>query len=157
MTQITRLSLVALALGAGAAARAAALEPTVNPCALVTRDEARTAVGGAVAEGKLTTAPPGQIFEVSACSYRGGGISELKVTVYQFPPAQKQGIEVYRARCKQKEAAPGLGDVACWYNARHDELQVLKDMTLVVFKLDRSGSTSEPLIAVAKQALERLR
>jgi hypothetical protein len=35
---------------------------------------------------------------------------------------------MYSAMCakKTKEGLTGLGDVTCWYNAKHQQLQVLK-------------------------------
>ena len=147
-----------LTIAALAAAPAAAPRDTPQTaCALVTRDEAAAAVGARVSDGELTAVPPAGGMEVSACLFRGGGMDELKVTVYRFAAAAKQSLDVYRARCGAKEAAAGLGDVACWYSARHHELQVLKGTTLVVFQLDRGGSTTEPLLAVAKLAVPRLR
>jgi hypothetical protein len=157
MKRTVRIVALGILLTASAASSAAARDTAVNACSLVSRDEASAAVGTRVEEGKLTTVPPGGGMDVSTCSFSAGSFSELKVSVYRFSPAAKQGLEVYRARCRQKEAATGLGDVACWYNGLHNELQVLKGTTLVVFKLDRQGSTSEPLMAVARHGLERLR
>lgn len=139
---------VALPAAAGDAATA---------CTVLTRDEATAAVGSAVGEGKLTAggsmAAAG--IDVSGCRYAAGS-KELSVSLWRFSPSAQQTLEVYRGLCKQKEQAAGLGDVACWYNAKHAELQVLKGSTLLIFQLSRSGA-SEALITVAKQALGRLK
>jgi hypothetical protein len=122
----------------------------------VTRDEASAAVGSPVAEGKLTSggsmAAAG--IDVSGCSY-AGGTNELEVSLWRFSPSAKQSLEVYRGLCKQKEQAAGLGDLACWYNAKHNELQVLTGSTLLILQL--RGKSSEALTTVAKHALARLK
>ena len=51
--------------------------------------------------------------------------------------------------------AAGLGDLACWYNASHNELQVLKGSALVIVQL--RGRSPDALTTVAKQALGRLK
>ena len=154
MTTTTRLFVLTLLLTAPAA-RAAAADS--NACALVTRAEATAAVGGAVGEGKLTTVPPANGIEVSGCTFASASRNELKVSLWRFSPSAKQSLDIYRGLCRKKEQAPGLGDMACWYNERHRELQVLRGTSLLIFELDRSGSATEPLLAVAKQAVARVK
>jgi hypothetical protein len=135
---------------------AAAPDVQSNACSLLTRDEASAAVGSAVGEGKLTAggsmAAAG--IDVSGCTYTGGS-RDLSVSLWRFSPAAQQSLEVYRGLCKKKEQAPGLGDLACWYNASHNELQVLKGSTLLIFEL--RGRSPDALTTVAKQALARLK
>lgn len=145
--------IVAAALPATAAA---APDDGVNACGLLTRAEAAAAVGAAVGEGKLTAGGRmgGSGIDVSGCSYAGGS-NELQVSLWRFAPSAQQSLEIYRGLCKQKEQAAGLGDLACWYNAKHNELQVLKGSTLLIFEL--RGRSAEALTTAAKQALARLR
>jgi len=56
----------------------------------------------------------------------------------------------------KKERLPGLGDIACWYNAEHGELQVLKGATILTVEITRNGDATEALTTVAKKALVRL-
>jgi hypothetical protein len=128
-----------------------------NACTLLTRDEATAAVGAAVGEGKLTAGGrmSGSGIDVSGCTYAAGS-KELSVSLWRFSPAAAQSLEVYRGLCKKKEQATGLGDLACWYNANHNELQVLKGSTLLIFELRRSGAATA-LVTAAKQALARLK
>jgi hypothetical protein len=93
---------------------------------------------------------------VSGCSYAGSSMKELNVSLWRFSPAASQSLEVYRGLCKKKEPAAGLGDLACWYNAAHEELQVLKGSTLLIFQLRRKGA-ADALTTAAKQALGRLK
>jgi hypothetical protein len=134
----------------------AAPDGTANACALLTRDEATAAVGAAVGEGKLTAGGrmSGSGIDVSGCTYSAGS-RELQVNLWRFSPAAAQSLEVYRGLCKKKEQAAGLGDLACWYNASHNELQVLKGSTLLIFEL--RGRSPDALTTVAKQALARLK
>ena len=60
------------------------------------------------------------------------------------------------------EASPlvkvgGLGDVACWYNDKHAELHVIKGSAFVSIELRRSGNPTEPIKAVMKKALAKLK
>ena len=152
-----RLQLVigALVLAVGVPAVAAAA-PDSNVCALLTRDEAAAAVGGSVAEGKpLAGQSAGSGIGVANCTYAGSG-KELRVNLWTFSPSASQSLEVYRGLCKQKEQAAGIGDLACWYNAKHNELQVLKGSKLLVLELS-SGRGGDALLAAAKQAVGRLK
>jgi hypothetical protein len=77
------------------------------------------------------------------------------VNLWRFSPSAKQSLEVYRGLCQQKEQAADLGDIACWYNKDHHELQVLKGSTLLIIEL--RGRSPGALTTVAKQALGRVR
>ena len=156
MTLRLRLVIGSFAAVATALPLAAAADGAVNACSVVTRDEAATAVGSPVGDGKLTAgqgmAAAG--IEVSGCTYTGGS-KDLSVSVWRFSPSAQQSLAVYRGLCQKKEQAPGLGDLACWYNASHNELQVLKGSTLLIIEL--RGRSSEALTTVAKQALSRVK
>jgi hypothetical protein len=155
MTQRLRIAFGVLILLAIALPATAAPDGAANACTLLTRDEASAAAGSAVSEGKLTAggsmAKAG--IDVSGCSYAGS--KDLSVSLWRFSPSAQQSLEVYRGLCKQKEQAPGLGDLACWYNASHNELQVLKGSTLLIFQL--RGRSPAALTTAAKQALGRLK
>jgi hypothetical protein len=156
MTLRLRIAIGAFMALAVALPAAAAPDGAVNACGLLTRDEATAAVGSPAGEGKLTA---GQSMskagiEVSGCNYTGGS-KDLSVSLWRFGPSAQQSLEIYRGLCKKKEQAPGLGDQACWYNASHNELQVLKGSSLIIVQL--RGRTAEALTTVAKQALGRLK
>lgn len=138
------------------AVAAAAPDGAVNACTLLTRDEATAAVGSAVGEGKLTAGGrmAGSGIDVSGCTYAAGS-KELQVNLWRFAPSAQQSLEVYRGLCRKKEQAAGLGDLACWYNASHNELQVLKGSTLLILEL--RGRSADALTTAARQALGRLR
>ena len=66
---------------------------------------------------------------------------------------------VYKALCakKTKDGLTGLGDTACWYNEKHDELHVLKGGTFYSIEVRRSGDPTEPMKALARKVYERLK
>jgi hypothetical protein len=136
---------------------AAAPDPS-DACSLLTRDDASAAVGAPVGEGKLTAGKSmaGQGIEVTGCTYTSASGTDLSVSQWRFSPSAKQSLAVYVGLCKKKEQAAGLGDVACWYNERHQELQVLKGTTLMIFELRRRDA-SAALTTAARQALARLK
>jgi hypothetical protein len=157
MTPRLRIAIGALVFAVATPAAAAATpDGTVNACALLTRDEATAAVGSAVGEGKLTAGGSMSAagIDVTGCTYTSGS-KDLSVSLWRFSPAAKQSLEVYRGLCKKKEQVAGLGDMACWYNASHNELQVLKGSALVIVQL--RGRSPDALTTVAKQALAKLK
>jgi hypothetical protein len=156
MTPTARTTLAGFLLIAGLAANAEAQGAAPNACGLVTREEASAAVGAAVAEGKLTAggSMAGAGIDVSGCTYAAGS-KDLQVNLWRFSPSAQQSLEIYRGLCKKKEQAAGLGDLACWYNASHNELQVLKGSALLIIEL--RGRSPEALTTVARQALAKLK
>jgi hypothetical protein len=140
--------------GAQSASKSAA---DVDPCALVTKQEAAAAVGEAVADGKSTI-----VDTKSSPAMQGGGscvfdspstAHYLKVNMYRYTP---QIAAAYRSRCAKKETVPGISDVACWYDSKHTELQLIKGVTSLALQLSRRGDPAEALKTVAKAAASRL-
>ena len=131
---------------AGAANAAAS-----DPCSLLTKEDAAAALGEAVTGPKSMSFP-----EVSGCGYTGSGSHEIQLTVRPLKPAE---AAIYRGLCaeKGKEGLSGLGDVACWYDKRHEELQVLKGTTFVSIELRKSGDPTEAIKAAMKKVFDRLK
>jgi hypothetical protein len=129
-----------------------------DPCALMTKQEAAAAVGEAVGEPKLIAPGRGAMpgVDVTACEYESATKHSVQVSVWRFSESAGQFRQFYQAAIAKKERAPGLGDIASWYNAEHRELQVLKGPTLLIFQIHRSGNATEALTTVAKKALTRL-
>jgi len=149
----------ATALPRHAQARSSATAPpALDACTLLTTQEATAAVGASV-ERKWSGAlpPPMPGIDASGCNYDSPTTTgEIKLNVWRFAPAAGQVREAYRKRCAQKEGVPGLGDVSCWYNSKHAELQVIKGPMLLIIRLSRSGDLAEPIKIDAKNALARL-
>lgn len=127
-------------------------------CTLITKDDAAAALGEAAAGPKSTSgrsaAAPGTT--ASSCEYEGSGIHRVRVNLMHFTPDM---ATMYRAMCAQKsqEGLSGLGDIACWYNDKHEELQVLKGTTFLSIELRRSGNPTVAIRDAAKKALSRLK
>jgi hypothetical protein len=74
-------------------------------------------------------------------------------------PLTNANAAMYKAMCAQKgkQGLTGLGDVTCWYNDQHGELQVLKGMTFFSIELRKSGDPTEAIKGVARKVYDRLK
>jgi hypothetical protein len=151
------LGLVAVPAICGAQTASKAATTVPDPCSLVTKQEAAMAVGEPVGDGKSTI-----VDTKGNQGLQGGGsyafeapstTHYLKVNLYRYPPAI---AAAFKNRCAQKETVPGVGDVACWYNANHQELQLLKGTTSLSIQISRRGDAAEALKTVARAAASRL-
>ena len=82
--------------------------------------------------------------------------SRVQLNVMPFDAAT---AAMYKAMCikKTREGLNGLGDVACWYNDKHRELQVLKGLTMFSIDLSKSGDSTEAIKGVARKVYERVK
>jgi hypothetical protein len=132
---------------------------SVNPCALMTKQDAAAALGEAVGEPKTVDPGPSAMPGVTVinCEYVSAARNSIHLTVWRpFGDSAAMFLQIYKSECMKKEQVPGLGDVACWNSAEHRELQVLKGTTILTFEIHRNGNATEVLKAVAKSALARL-
>ena len=144
---------VVLAAGLVASAQTPSTAPAASAaCSLLTKEDAAAALGEAVKGPQSTSLPEG----ISACEYTGSGINKVHLNVI---PLSAASAGVYKAMCakKSKEGLTGLGDVTCWYNDKHGELQVLKGLTFFSIELRKSGDPTEAIKGVAKKVYERLK
>lgn len=152
-------AILQIACVSGALAATGAAEPAPGksqaaaagaPCSLLTKDDAAEALGEAVSSPDSTVRPG-----ASHCEYSGSGIHSVGLTLMRLPPDQ---AAVYRGLCAQKgkEGLTALGDVACWYDEKHQELQVLKGTQFFSIKLRRSGDPTEAIKRAAKRVFDRL-
>ena len=127
-----------------------------DACSLVSPQDAAAALGENVGAPKpMPSHPMGQGATASACVYKGSGFHEMSVQVIRMPTDM---AAVYKSLCQQKgkDGLSDLGDVACWYNDKHEELQVLKGLTFFSIVLKRSGNPTEPIKAAAKRVFNQL-
>src|ERR1051325_3255192 len=114
-------------------------QPANEGCALITRQQAATALGEAVLEGKAVASgqqqlAPGLNVTASTCRFDSAATGRsLTLIVYRG-----SGVATARARqiveqaiCARKEALTGVGDLACWYDSHHNEVQFLKGVVFV--------------------------
>jgi len=120
-------------------------------CSLLTKEAAAAALGEAV------QGPEGRSMETtSSCEYTGSGLHKVHLNVMHFPATQ---AVMYKAMCAQKghEGLNGLGETSCWYNAKHEELQVLKGTTFFSIEMRRNGDPTEAIKGVAKSVFDRMK
>jgi len=144
---------VVLAAGIVVSAQAPSKDPAKSQaCSLMTKEDAAAALGEAVNGPTASSMPGGP----STCSYTGSGIHEVTLNVI---PLTNQNAATYKAMCAQKtrDGLTGLGDVTCWYNDKHAELQVLKGLNFLSIELRKGGDPTEAIKGVARKAYERLK
>lgn len=122
-------------------------------CAALTKDEAAAALGEAVSGPKANSMPA---TKVSNCEYEGSGIHRVNLVVRSFDASTAAAYKSICAR-KGREGLTGLGDTACWYDGKHEELQVLKGLTFFSIQLRRSGDPTEANKTLAKKIYDRLK
>ena len=122
-------------------------------CSLLTKEASAAALGEAVTGPKAASGR--SLGGASSCEYTGSGIHKVHLNVMHMPADQ---AAVYKGLCaqKKKDGLTGLGDVTCWYNDKHEELQVLKGTTFFSIEMRRSGDPTEAIKAVAKTVYDRI-
>ena len=138
-------------------ATAARLPAPGDACSLLTKEDAAAALGEA-ATGPKATGPMSDAtgVTVSGCGYEGSGIHSLQLNLTLVPASS---LPMYKGMCAQQknDGLAGLGDVACWYKDTHAELHVIKGSAFVSIELRRSGDPTEPIKALMKKALAKLK
>lgn len=135
--------------------KAATAAPS-EACSLLTKEDAAAALGVAVNGPESTSGlSMGPGTTVSSCEYSGSGLQKVHLNLMHLSP---EVAAMYRAMCAEKDhkGLAGLGDIACWYSDRHEELQVLKGTTLISIELHRNGDPTEAIKGVMKRAVGRL-
>ena len=163
MPRFTRWSCVAVlttliaSWSVHAAQTKAAGQATGGACLLITKEEVAAVLAVAVTGPKETNvadaAGPGS--SVSSCGYEGSGLQSFTLSVWRLSPSV---APMHRAMCAKaaKDGLDGLGDLACWYNDKHQELHAYKGTTFVSIQLRKTGDTTEAIKGVMKKVLGRL-
>lgn len=122
-------------------------------CSLLTKEDAAAALGEAISKGPDATSLPGG---PSTCDFEGSGIHHIQLSLI---PMKADEAAMYTAMCaqKKKDGLTGLGAVTCWYNDKHEELQVLKGTMFMTIEMRRSGDPTEAIKAAAQKAYARLK
>jgi hypothetical protein len=128
-----------------------------DACSLLTKEDAAAALGEAAA-GPKATGPmsDGAGSTVSGCEYTGSGIHSIQLNLTRLPASS---VPMYKGMCAEQghDGLAGMGDVACWYNDEHAELHVIKGNAFLSIELRRGGNPTEPIKAVMKKALAKLK
>jgi len=153
MTTIATL----ITLSSGFLLAAARAPAPGDACSLLTKEDAAAALGE-TATGPKSIGPmkDGAGSTVSGCEYTGSGIHSIHLNLTRLPASS---VAMYKMMCAKasNDGLAGLGDLACWYNDEHAELHVIKGAAFLSVELRRSGNPTEPIIAVMKKALAKLK
>lgn len=144
-----------LATATAASAQAPSRDPAASAaCSYLTKADAAAALGEAVTGGPKANAMPAQ--KVSSCEYSGSGIHRVNLNVMGLDAST---AAMYKAMCAQKgkQGLTDLGDTTCWYNDKHEELQILKGMTFYSIELRRSGDPTDAIKTLAKRVYDRVK
>lgn len=151
-----RLAVCFVAMTLATTSAGSAQGPSKDPaasaaCSVLTKEDAVAALGEAVTGPTAASVPASK---ASSCEYTGSAIHRLNVNVRVFDAAT---AAAYKAICakKGKEGLTGLGDTACWYNDKHEELQVMKGSTLFLIQLRRNGDPTDAIKTLARKIYER--
>ncbi len=145
-------TLIAAAATGGVAAAPAA----GDACSLLTKDAAATALGEAVSGPKSKSGlPMGPGATASFCEYTGSGFHKVHLNLIEM---SRDMATMYKSMCAQKgkEGLAGLGDMACWYNEKHEELQAIKGVKFISIQMTSRGNPTDAIKAVMKKALDLL-
>ena len=129
-----------------------------DACSLLSKEDAAAALGegvtGPKAIGPMTD---GSGATVSGCEYTGSGYHRVQLNVTR-PPASALPVDKgIICRKKSNDGLAGMGDLACWYNDKHEELHAIKGGAFLSAQLQRSGNPTESIIAVMRKALAKLK
>ena len=128
-----------------------------DACSALTKEDATAALGEAAHGPKaLSGLPAGPGATVSSCGYTGSGYHRIQLNITRLPASS---VPIYKAMCGEKKnlVVSGLGETACWYDDKHEELHAFKGTAFLSMELNRSGNPTEAIKAVMKKALDRVR
>ena len=128
-----------------------------DACSLLSKEDAAAGLGEA-ATGPKATGPmtDGTGATVSGCEYTGSGINRIRLNLWRLSAS---ALPMYKGMCAEQknDGLAGMGDVACWYKDKHEELHVIQGAAFVSIELRRGGDPTEPIKAVMKKALAKLK
>jgi hypothetical protein len=160
----TRAVLVAAMAIIGAGAQANRLMAQTTPpsasssdaCGLLTQQDAAAALGEAATLSNVTPNVGDAGVTASACEYAGSGYHKINLSLRRIPAAQ---VAMYRGICagQKQDGLAGMGDVACWYQDKHEELHVIKGSAFITIELNRNGDPTVAIKGAMTKALGRLR
>lgn len=147
-----------ITLSSGLLVGAARAQAPGEACSVLTKEDAAAALGEAAKGPKaLGPLPAGPGATVSSCEYTGSGIHSVQVNLTRLPASSLVTYTGIICRKKSNAGLAGLGDLACWYNDKHEELHVIKGLVFLSVQLRRGGSPTEAIIGVMKKALAKLK
>jgi hypothetical protein len=137
-----------------------------DACGLLNKQDVATALGEAVGDGQGTTVgnqtlTPGVTASISACDFDAtNSARSVSVDLWKISGASGGQLKqlLQQLICAQKEAVSGLGDVACWYDSDHREIQILKGSSFIDLTFSEIGAADRTTVikALAGKAIAKL-
>jgi hypothetical protein len=128
-----------------------------DACSVLAKEDAAAALGEAAAGPKaIGPMSDGTGATVSGCEYTGSGIHKVQLNLTRLAASS---VPMFKQICAKAstDGLAGMGDVACWYNDKHAELHVIKGSVFLSIELHRSGDPTEPIKALMKKAVAKLK
>ena len=147
------VAVIVVALAVASSAQAPSKDPAASKaCSLLTKEDAAAALGEPATFANAASRPDGP----SSCEYSGSGLHKVSLSLIPMTAAT---AGVYKGLCaqKNKDGLTGLGDTTCWYNDKHEELQVLKGLTFFTIEMRKSGDPTEAIKGVARKVYDRMK
>jgi hypothetical protein len=134
-----------------------------DACALVTQSEAEAALGDSLQTPYVTYTGTANVglsnaqATVSTCAYvSDSSIASLNVNYWSSPGNAAAVKAMVEGACTGKEMIDGLGDVACWYDSQHVEIQLATGATFLDIFATMDGDSSDALLDLSGKAVGRL-
>lgn len=134
-----------------------------DACALVTQSEAEAALGDSLQTPYVTYTGTANVglsnaqATVSTCAYvSNSSIASLNVNYWSSPGNAAAVKAMVEGACTGKEMIDGLGDVACWYDSQHVEIQLATGATFLDIFATMNGDSSDALLNLSGKAVGRL-
>ena len=134
---------------------AAAANAGGEACSALKKEDVTAALGGTVsgpkAKGPL---PAGDGSTISSCGYSGSGLHHVTLNVTRLPASQ---VAIYQGFCTDHEGLAGLGDLACWYDKKHEEIHVFKGAAFISIELRGKSSPTDTIKALAEKVTAQIK
>lgn len=127
----------------------------LEACAVLKKEDVAAALGGPVGEPKAKgPLPTGDGSTISSCQYSGSGLLSVTLNVTRLPAGQ---VATYKGFCTDHEGLAGLGDLACWYDKKHEEIHVFKGVSLISIELRGKSNPTDAIKALAKKVTDQVK
>jgi hypothetical protein len=135
----------------------------ISPCGLISKDVAYAGLGEEVQDGQASApasldVAPGLTVSAASCDYTSKTTAHY-IGIDFWAASSDKAAEVQQAItavCSGKEAISDLGDVACWYDSDHTELQVAKGAAFLDLTISTASNAEGTLKILAQAALANL-
>jgi hypothetical protein len=124
-------------------------------CSALKKEDVASALGGTVNEPKgKGPLSGGDGSTVSSCQYSGSGLLSVTLNVTRLPAGQ---VAIYKGFCTDHEGLGGLGDLACWYDKKHEEIHVFKGAALISIELRGKSNPTDAIKGLVKKVTDQVK